>query len=507
MTQMNIVDVRRVSTDTQCEIAKLPPELLSQIFLENKVLSTTLLAYTLRYRSDRKERSWLNVAGVCRSWREIALDTPRLWSSFDISRLDSVEAMLARSKNAPLHISCKSGPFEARLHTSIAREIMLRITMIQELNLSSSSSNLREFFTPLQHSADPEPLPLLHTLRLTARHDCSGPFTLPDRLVAQQLPSLRILELHNVPILSTLPPLPRLLRLRLSSQNTDHAISIPSLLYILRNTPDLEDLYLSHVLTSSSVESTLPKVTAGKLKSVYIKSPDIQCSRLFKYLDLPLSAIVRFETSQASSTPSPDVSGLVALFSRYTKECAPAIDCVRISSSGAPPQYLSVTLYTPSSETLCNVHIISEEPMLRLTDLALELCEALPCSGITALRLDGLDGFQLSTCSELFRNFNATQRLEASYVSAPPLRAMTQSNLLPKLNQIQLRCCNFGAAFSTNAGARDMLPAVMDLIKDREDRDLTPLVVTIQQCQITARDVEEIARNTDVDWDGDELLD
>ena len=85
--------------------------------------------------------------------------------------------------------------------------------------------------------------------------------------------------------------------------------------------------------------------------------------------------------------------------------------------------------------------------------------------------------------------------------------AMTQSNLLPKLNQIQLRCCNFGSASSTNAGARDMLPAVMDLIKDRKDRDLTPPVVTIQQCQITARDVEEIAKNTDVDWDGDELLD
>ncbi|KAF6761923.1 hypothetical protein DFP72DRAFT_877455 [Ephemerocybe angulata] len=84
---------------------RLPPEILSRIFID--LASMGLSAwYTLA--ANKKPRkvsvSWLRVTFVCRHWRSVALQSPSLWSNLVFSNANLAEAMLTRSKGAPLTI-------------------------------------------------------------------------------------------------------------------------------------------------------------------------------------------------------------------------------------------------------------------------------------------------------------------------------------------------------------------------------------------------------------------
>lgn len=81
-------------------INDLPPEILIEIFI-------------LLLDTKRRYRSWsdpLLLCGICKSWREIAIATPILWSSFSTvssgkPSLSLVPLWLERSKSCPLSIN------------------------------------------------------------------------------------------------------------------------------------------------------------------------------------------------------------------------------------------------------------------------------------------------------------------------------------------------------------------------------------------------------------------
>ncbi|KIP05545.1 hypothetical protein PHLGIDRAFT_56682, partial [Phlebiopsis gigantea 11061_1 CR5-6] len=75
-------------------INRLPPELLGEILL--------YWMETAKGQSATTDRKWTKIAHVCHHWREVALSSPRLWSSFTLGPLDWTREMLARSKRAPL---------------------------------------------------------------------------------------------------------------------------------------------------------------------------------------------------------------------------------------------------------------------------------------------------------------------------------------------------------------------------------------------------------------------
>ncbi|KAI0259240.1 hypothetical protein BC834DRAFT_642399 [Gloeopeniophorella convolvens] len=75
---------------------------------------------------------WLSVTHVCRSWRNAALAYPRLWTAPAFpAGVKWAEAMLLRSRNAPLHLDFyrapDSFPFDDCLSEYISRAVTLRI--------------------------------------------------------------------------------------------------------------------------------------------------------------------------------------------------------------------------------------------------------------------------------------------------------------------------------------------------------------------------------------------
>ncbi|KAF5315830.1 hypothetical protein D9611_004989 [Ephemerocybe angulata] len=79
---------------------RLPAEILSSIFL---ILASTIASQFLLTPWLRRGRtSWIYVTHVCRYWREVALDCATLWSNLLFFDPSLTEAMLSRSKDAPL---------------------------------------------------------------------------------------------------------------------------------------------------------------------------------------------------------------------------------------------------------------------------------------------------------------------------------------------------------------------------------------------------------------------
>lgn len=107
--------------------AQLPQEVLSCIFMEHV-----------------SGLSWVRYCGVnlafsqvCRRWRVVALEDPRLWTTPTSSCLDLGKAMLARSKGLPLsiHLQCHLRPSMAFIW---AETVLAHHAQIRRLSLSAS---------------------------------------------------------------------------------------------------------------------------------------------------------------------------------------------------------------------------------------------------------------------------------------------------------------------------------------------------------------------------------
>jgi hypothetical protein len=80
-------------------LSRLPPETLATIFA---FLSDSA------WNEGSVHLEWIRVTHVCRRWREVALDHPRLWSRINFRVTKPIPAglaeILARAKMAPLHL-------------------------------------------------------------------------------------------------------------------------------------------------------------------------------------------------------------------------------------------------------------------------------------------------------------------------------------------------------------------------------------------------------------------
>ncbi|KAF9492186.1 hypothetical protein BDN71DRAFT_1397071, partial [Pleurotus eryngii] len=92
----HFADIRllREQRNADCSKTKnLPPEILSTIF---GTLHRDIVQHSYQ--------EWIAVTHVCRTWRNIALDDPLLWSDITVVPTNWIPEAFARSKAAPLHL-------------------------------------------------------------------------------------------------------------------------------------------------------------------------------------------------------------------------------------------------------------------------------------------------------------------------------------------------------------------------------------------------------------------
>ncbi|KAI0676051.1 hypothetical protein C8Q78DRAFT_1007883 [Trametes maxima] len=298
--EQRIIDIK-TRLNTMTLIARLPPELLSEIFLHvakaafNSGLGEALYApYRPSHYGASRFYAWVQVTHVCRNWRMVALNTPRLWGHIVLTRKPVVDAILARSKKAPLLVRASirsSGDDKAKL----LEEIMRESQRLKELNLSGPARFVQEICPKIT-----EPAHYLESMVLSDSDSGTygygvGDTSLPVTLFQGMAPRLRNLEVRrlvfgwNNPVFSS--SITRLVLIgRFDSQSLlgtfDHILSA---LEVMSN---LKILDLDNAIPRLPADaSTLPKperaITLPKLRRLTLMANTLDCANLVNHLSLP----------------------------------------------------------------------------------------------------------------------------------------------------------------------------------------------------------------------------
>lgn len=468
----------RTRRNAHTAIAKLPVELFSKIFILSKL---------------SRPHGWLNVAAVCRKWREIVLNTPRLWTDLNVARIRGIHwavAVLARSKNAPLHVH---GSYN---DPAILRAVFAHIARIQDLRLEDSYSLLMEVF-----SSAPRTLPTqLRVLHLENQRYRSPSTTggLMHKVFDLSMPFLRDLAICELALPPDIPLMPQLRRLRVSSAATSCETPLSTLLAFLRSTPSLEELEIENSLTSGAGASDFPEVHLPRLSWVSLLSahPDNAC--LFRYIQYPPSSRVQYHCTQihSASVLLPMVAAIESHFA--SSGVAAKMDKVAFINSGSAHFHLQGFV---GEITSIDIEIgISTRDVLE----AFRLHAALPSSNVQTLVLGGpFAAIERTDWSNLFTHFQHVRALVLENVPGElfsMLKRLHETDTqisLPKLKNILLRECSFDGRHADFSLAGSML----EFFYDRDELGKPVETLEIQDCRIIGYTVAELSDVVYTKWD------
>lgn len=398
----------RTRRNSYSPTSKFPNELISEIFIIVKAMSTVPLSY-----GETRDRGggWLNVAGVCRAWRDIALNTPRLWNEMDTSCVKSLEwtsTMLARSKAAPLFVECMSG-LSGRLQPLreeqrlIEKEIFKHIARIQQLHIYADYSTLLELFTPSSGSAI-TPATKLQSLRINPTPSPTPFPALMSQVLKVPLPSLHTLILLSVDLPPDIPVLPHLRHLTVKS--VSRSMSIGLLLSLLRSTPFLEELEFQHDRAGMSAGEINDRTTVElpRLTQLLIKTSYSESAALFQYINYPPSSRVRFECTAEVPLPL-NLADVVLCFANSV--VAAKVDEVSILKILSSQLQLKASVGNVSWLDIICYRLDSSTVEL------LKLANKLPSSSIRTLALSGrFPLIERTTWMDLFDYFGHAEELK-----------------------------------------------------------------------------------------------
>ncbi|KAL7280717.1 hypothetical protein ACG7TL_005659 [Trametes sanguinea] len=274
-------------------VARLPPELLSEIFLHLAEMSYNEVgsSYHPAYVSARFY-AWVTVTHVCRSWRSVALSTPRLWGHIVLTRSSIVEDVLARSKKAPLRITgylMSSHDEKAKMLKSIMQES----SRIKELRLSGPASSFRDLFPKMM-----EPATILETVVLS---DCShgAPFINANDINQpmfrpELLPRMRELEIRRLIFRWDSYTLsPQITRLTLSGRLDSQSLlgTFGSLLSTLDQMPNLEHLELEDAIprlpdTTKTLPAPERTLSFPRMRRLILIGTSLDCGNLLNHINV-----------------------------------------------------------------------------------------------------------------------------------------------------------------------------------------------------------------------------
>lgn len=465
----------KTQRNTHSSISRLPPEIFAAIFQLVKAGQAQTAPVP----------SWLSVTSVCSDWRGIALGSPQMWTTIDISHPDSALELLKRSKSAPLQISCGTHPYDVGLHTQVAEAVMAEIGRIQILQIWSMVDIDVLKFLPLNGVTGAT---ILEDLELSANTTVSHP---PPNVLLSGMPSIGRLSLVNISIPLEISPLPHLTYLRLSF--TTGGIRTSLLLSYLQHSPNLKEIDVSGVVKDTFLPS---RVQLPNLLHISIFSDVLDVSAIFANLDYPSSVSVKFALTEEPAG-EPDWSHLAKLCARFAEPDAPLVS--KVLAHGW--QFSCALEFTVESVDSAKLSLVLALESRRYPEACLALCSGLPPEIVPALEVGCLQEMRAPQWAELFRRFEQVRHLHLSDVSTLPFSVLIELSLekphCPALQTLQLSGCDLdGEGFSA------ILGVLKDLLEQRKRHELPIKDVALQRCFITEEKLEELKAITQVDWDG-----
>ncbi|KAF7794952.1 hypothetical protein EIP86_006095 [Pleurotus ostreatoroseus] len=379
--------------------AKLPPEILTEIFVHYVAAESKITTH-----DKLKPYVWVRITHVCHHWREVALTSPRVWSTIFVTGSSCVDEMLSRSKKVPLDVF--AGYSISRVgSTEKIRTVLRQLERIRRLELHYSPS--------IKLGDLPTAAPLLKTLLIKGADESSlspSGNNFMDAFERCDMPILECLELTYSKMLWT----SRLLRPTLTSLVFGHARSAASshtslftVLRTLDSMPLLQRLDIRNVLPrvneASEVANIIHLVTLDRLSDLRVTDWGLSCAQLLSNLSFPGNTALIFDCE--------------LLESHMRTVCDAFASKLSSTNNGDRPNpILSVSLYsTPYTTTGLRgwhkVHPIEKLATPELIpaphfDFAIrlpthsvvvqQLFEALPLSSIQSLYVDSTPAWDFS---------------------------------------------------------------------------------------------------------------
>lgn len=287
------------SKEDQPSISCLPPEILSSIFLHLRDSFTGSIDVNPWAKPCLFEPwHWSVIAQVCRLWRQLALNTPTLWSQIILSSdwHDDwwLQEMCRRSKQSLLHIVVDSvNPLQfpgLMKHMGRCRALSLR---------QLHHNTLREFL----QNIDASQLEYL-LIYSSYRPQNDNPFILDDTVIRTK--SLCQIRLYSCSVNWESSHLRRITQLWLANIQKESRLSCRDFVTFLSNIPVLEMLHLSafigdlaFVEESAAVLFLHPegdRTHLRSLKRVHISCAVGEVANFLSRLDLPPSCQLKINT-------------------------------------------------------------------------------------------------------------------------------------------------------------------------------------------------------------------
>ncbi|KAG9225774.1 hypothetical protein CCMSSC00406_0007784 [Pleurotus cornucopiae] len=278
-------------------VSKLPPEVLSIIF-EHLALGQppVLPGYAWILLNNV-----LPVTQVCRHWRQVALDSPRIWGCIPSSappRL--VELFLRRVKSAPLYLRTNTYFRPANMVIFLDH-----LSQMKEIDLHTVDPEWLKRITS-------EPTPLLETLALESTSAKSFTFS------AGAFPALRRLSLKRYVCKTSLASLTSLRSLVIDSTYTSTP-ELPSPIEFftaLNDFPHLSSLTLVNALAQPMAPTSSLSICLPSLRHLSIEDGEIRNIGLITCITAPCLETIKLWTTRMQLDVESSLAVIVAIYSK-----------------------------------------------------------------------------------------------------------------------------------------------------------------------------------------------
>ncbi|KAF7332578.1 F-box domain-containing protein [Mycena kentingensis (nom. inval.)] len=327
-------------------VASLPAEILSEIFLSlDREPEGVLYACN----------SPLLLCRICRTWRQIALRTPGLWSTFNVvaesetqkaNVAGMAEVWLARAGRLPISLAIQGKLSDVKSVDALLATLKHHSSKVRSLILQTDADEI-SFLD--QHIA---PLPALEEISIHPSNSGGGPLQPQTLSLIQSSPRLRTITLKGATLsllpvpFSTfrLPVAPQVTKLQLWGCTFEEAHQALSAL------PNLTEatFSLDHGWPQNGAQPALNRLTHPNIQSLNVLvfayfDPESDWVRLFEFLDLP-----KLENFRCTGTNESDLaSPLLAAF----LERSPLLHSIQLGSTGLSAPQPAMFLPPQRTET------------------------------------------------------------------------------------------------------------------------------------------------------------